>query len=105
MTFNRKVHVSRQTLELLNGEFQYESGSLNARNDPVLLKNNIETFLISPKFKKDVNNSTNCILNLANETLSSGANSSHREKKCRKETYAEQFGKRKKKLMTRSLFR
>jgi hypothetical protein len=43
-----KVHVSGQTLELLNGEYQHENGTEAARNDAFLIKNNINTYLVTP---------------------------------------------------------
>lgn len=55
MCFRRKVHVTGQTLELLNGEYEFEKGTLSARNDPFLIKNDIKTFLIAPKVDVDVN--------------------------------------------------
>lgn len=58
MAFCRKVHVTGQTLELLHGEFEFENGTVSARNDPFLIKNNIQTYLISPpKLKVDVTSS------------------------------------------------
>ncbi|XP_055593948.1 adenylyl cyclase X E [Uranotaenia lowii] len=50
-----KVHVTTQTLELLDGEHIYEEGTEKAKNDPVLLKHNIQTFLIVPQFYDDSN--------------------------------------------------
>ncbi|EAT43379.1 AAEL005177-PA [Aedes aegypti] len=43
-----KVHVTMQTLELLDGEYIYEDGTDKAKSDPVLVKHNIQTFLIVP---------------------------------------------------------
>lgn len=43
-----RVHVSEQTLKLLDGEFLYEEGTEKARNDEVLRKYQIRTFLIKP---------------------------------------------------------
>lgn len=57
-----KVHVTSQTLELLNGEYEYESGSEAAKHDAFLLKNNIETFLISPKPKTVVDDVNKLIM-------------------------------------------
>lgn len=42
--------MTEQTLELLNNEYLYESGTENAKNDAFLVRNNIKTFLISPTF-------------------------------------------------------
>lgn len=52
---NRKVHVTQQTLDLLDGEYFYEPGTKTAKNDPLLVNNDIETFLISPQYYGDVN--------------------------------------------------
>ncbi|XP_055382596.1 adenylyl cyclase X E [Condylostylus longicornis] len=41
-----RVHVSRQTLELLEGFYPYEMGTEEAKKDEVLRRSNIETFLI-----------------------------------------------------------
>lgn len=48
--FHRKVHITRQTLELLEDQYFFEPGTEKAKNDPVLIKNGIETFLISPQY-------------------------------------------------------
>lgn len=53
--FPRKVHVTMQTLELLDGEYIYEDGTDKAKSDPVLVKHNIQTFLIVPQFCDDSN--------------------------------------------------
>ncbi|XP_021695355.1 adenylate cyclase type 2 isoform X2 [Aedes aegypti] len=50
-----KVHVTMQTLELLDGEYIYEDGTDKAKSDPVLVKHNIQTFLIVPQFCDDSN--------------------------------------------------
>ncbi|XP_062552165.1 adenylyl cyclase X E isoform X2 [Armigeres subalbatus] len=50
-----KVHVTMQTLELLDGEYIYEDGTEKAKVDPVLMKHNIQTFLIVPQFSDDSN--------------------------------------------------
>lgn len=55
LLWRRKVHVTSQTLELLNGEYEFESGTENARNDPFLIRNNIRTYLILPKISDSVN--------------------------------------------------
>lgn len=47
---NRKVHVTRQTLDLLDGEYFYEPGTKTAKEDPLLVNNEIETYLISPQY-------------------------------------------------------
>ncbi|XP_034655456.1 adenylyl cyclase X E-like isoform X1 [Drosophila subobscura] len=41
-----RVHVSQQTLALLDGEYFFEDGTEKAREDPVLQKHGIRTFLI-----------------------------------------------------------
>ncbi|XP_037931308.1 adenylyl cyclase X E isoform X2 [Teleopsis dalmanni] len=43
-----RVHVSEQTLKLLDGEYLFEEGTPEARNDEVLRKYRIHTFLIKP---------------------------------------------------------
>ncbi|XP_039448978.1 adenylyl cyclase X E-like isoform X1 [Culex pipiens pallens] len=50
-----KVHVTMQTLELLDGEYIYEDGTEKARLDPVLVKHNIQTYLIVPQFFEENN--------------------------------------------------
>lgn len=44
------MHITQQTLELLEDQYFFEPGTEMAKKDPVLIKNNIETFLISPQF-------------------------------------------------------
>ncbi|XP_035790946.1 adenylyl cyclase X E-like [Anopheles albimanus] len=44
-----KVHVTMQTLELLDGEYIFEEGTAQAKEDPILLKHNIQSFLIVPQ--------------------------------------------------------
>uniref|UniRef100_A0A182JM26 adenylate cyclase n=1 Tax=Anopheles atroparvus TaxID=41427 RepID=A0A182JM26_ANOAO len=44
-----KVHVTMQTLELLDGEYIFEEGTPQAKEDSVLVKHNIQTFLIVPQ--------------------------------------------------------
>lgn len=46
-----KVHISNTTLELLDDEYIYEDGTEGAQQDPILMQNNIETFLISPNLQ------------------------------------------------------
>lgn len=41
-----RVHVSQKTLALLDGEYFFEDGTEKAREDPVLQKHGIRTFLI-----------------------------------------------------------
>lgn len=48
-----KVHITGQTLELLDGEYIYEEGTQAAKDDPILRKNNIQTFLIGPHYYSD----------------------------------------------------
>lgn len=45
--------MTRQTLNLLDGEYFYEPGTKAAKNDPLLVNNDIETFLISPQYYGD----------------------------------------------------
>lgn len=49
ISFLRKVHVTRQTLEMLNDQYVYEPGTEKARNCELFKRNGIETFLISPQ--------------------------------------------------------
>ncbi|XP_052873857.1 adenylyl cyclase X E [Anopheles cruzii] len=44
-----KVHVTMQTLEQLDGEYIFEEGTPQAKDDPILSKHNIQTFLIVPQ--------------------------------------------------------
>ncbi|XP_055841976.1 adenylyl cyclase X E [Episyrphus balteatus] len=44
-----RVHVSQQTLELLDGEYMYEEGTQMAKEDEVLNKYQIRTYLIKPQ--------------------------------------------------------
>lgn len=46
-----KVHITKQTLDLLNNQFTIEPGTEKAKTDPVLVKNNITTYLISSRHK------------------------------------------------------
>jgi len=50
---NRKVHVTAQTLELLEGQYLYDEGTHKAKVDPVLQLNKIQTFLIGPQYFAD----------------------------------------------------
>lgn len=50
-----KVHVTRQTLEMLDDQYLFEPGTEKARQCPLLQRNNIETFLISPQYFVDTN--------------------------------------------------
>lgn len=54
-----KVHVTRQTLEMLDDQYLFEPGTEKARQCPLLQRNNIETFLISPQYFVDTNVSWN----------------------------------------------
>lgn len=44
------MHITQQTLELLEDQYFFEPGTEMAKKDPVLIRNNIETFLISPQY-------------------------------------------------------
>lgn len=44
-----QIHITGQALELLDGEYCFEEGTQKAKLDPLLIKNNIQTYLISPK--------------------------------------------------------
>lgn len=48
-----KVHITKQTLDLLDDQYLFEPGTKIAKTDEFLLKNNIETFLISPQYYGD----------------------------------------------------
>jgi adenylate cyclase len=48
--FYRKVHVTGQTLALLEEQYLYDEGTEKAKVDPVLKANNISTYLIAPQF-------------------------------------------------------
>lgn len=45
-----KVHVTGQTLELLDDEYMFEEGTDLAKADPILKKHNIRTYLIGPQY-------------------------------------------------------
>lgn len=49
-----KIHITNATLELLHGEYAVEDGTENALNEPILMQNNIKTYLISPKYDEIV---------------------------------------------------
>lgn len=51
----RKVHVTKQTLDMLGGIYIYELGTDAARNDTLLQNNSIETYLISPQYFGEAN--------------------------------------------------
>ncbi|XP_054088807.1 adenylyl cyclase X E-like isoform X2 [Zeugodacus cucurbitae] len=57
-----RVHISGETLELLDNEFEYEDGTTKALNDPLLQQHSIRTYLIIPpkayKGKQTVSNPT-----------------------------------------------
>lgn len=48
-----KVHVTGQTLALLEGEYMYEDGTEAAKLDPTLKQHNITTYLIGPHYYLD----------------------------------------------------
>lgn len=50
-----KVHVSKQTLDMLGDNYIFELGTDAAKNDTLLQKNNIETYLISPQYLSEAN--------------------------------------------------
>lgn len=50
-----KVHVTKQTLDLLDDKYMYECGTEKAKCDPFLRKNEIQTFLISPQYSTGAN--------------------------------------------------
>lgn len=43
-----KVHISQETLDLLNEEYDYSEGTAKAKTDEVLIKYGIKSFLITP---------------------------------------------------------
>lgn len=43
-----KVHISQQTLDLLNDEYDYSEGTQKAKDDEVLNKHGIKSYLITP---------------------------------------------------------
>lgn len=43
-----KVHISQQTLALLNDEYDYSEGTQKAKDDEVLKKHGIKSYLITP---------------------------------------------------------
>lgn len=45
-----KIHITNATLELLHGEYAVEEGTAAALMEPILMQNNIKTYLISPKY-------------------------------------------------------
>lgn len=51
--FSRKVHITKTTLECLNGDYEVEPGYGHERNS-FLKKHNIETFFIVPSHRKKV---------------------------------------------------
>lgn len=50
-----KVHVTEQTLGMLDDKFIYDNGTEKAKQDPFLRKNDIKTFLISPQYNTENN--------------------------------------------------
>ncbi|XP_049306723.1 adenylyl cyclase X E [Bactrocera dorsalis] len=57
-----RVHISGETLERLDDEFQYEDGTEKAINDPLLQQHSIRTYLIIPptttKYRETISNNT-----------------------------------------------
>lgn len=51
--FHRKVHITRTTLECLNGDYEVEPGNGHERN-AFLQKHKIETFFIVPSHRRKV---------------------------------------------------
>ncbi len=51
--FHRKVHITRSTLECLNGDYEVEPGNGHERN-AFLQKHEIETFFIVPSHRRKV---------------------------------------------------
>lgn len=50
---HRKVHITRSTLECLNGDYEVEPGNGHERN-AFLQKHDIETFFIVPSHRRKV---------------------------------------------------
>lgn len=52
-----KIHITNHTLDLLHGEYKniIEEGPQAAREEPLLIKHEIRTFLITPTFCHEVN--------------------------------------------------
>lgn len=48
-----KVHITGQTLALLEGEYIYDDGTEAAKKDPTLIQNNIQTYLIGRHYYLD----------------------------------------------------
>uniref|UniRef100_A0A1L8DZY7 adenylate cyclase n=2 Tax=Nyssomyia neivai TaxID=330878 RepID=A0A1L8DZY7_9DIPT len=53
-----KLHITQQTLRLLRGNYVFTEGTEKAKNDPILLENDIKTFLIAPLITPESINST-----------------------------------------------
>lgn len=45
-----KVHITQQTLDLLEDQYFFEPGTEMAKKDSLLINNKINTFLISPQY-------------------------------------------------------
>ncbi|KAJ6633133.1 Adenylyl cyclase X E, partial [Pseudolycoriella hygida] len=50
-----KVHITKQTLDMLDGKYICDIGTEKAAQDPFLRKNGITTFLISPQYSTEYN--------------------------------------------------
>lgn len=44
------MHITQQTLDLLEDKYLFEPGTEMAQNDSLLIKNNIKTYLIPPQY-------------------------------------------------------
>lgn len=56
----RKVHITRSTLECLNGDYEVEPGNGHERN-AFLQKHDIETFFIVPSHRRKVREFSNSL--------------------------------------------
>lgn len=60
--FHRKVHITKATLECLNGDYEVEPGNGHERN-AFLQKHEIETFFIVPSHRRKVSHCNSVLLN------------------------------------------
>lgn len=79
-----KIHITNATLELLHGEYAVEDGTENALNEPILMQNNIKTYLISPKYDEivEVRLEFIGILTIINDIYSEELSMKSYEKRC-----------------------
>lgn len=79
-----KIHITNATLELLHGEYAVEDGTESALNEPILMQNNIKTYLISPKYDEivEVRLEFIGILTIINDIYSEELSMKSYEKRC-----------------------